>query len=154
MYYRSEHWFALRRLGSFWFDLNSMQPIPKLLSDTYLSLFLEQNRAQGYSIFVVRGNFPPADIEARPKELQKAVDACRAHYSVRLLPFCMLNVYDEHAYAGQLNSSTHLRALLVLHELTCLRIYHIYVCTFIYRTFTVVLFWTFHSYAIASVFPN
>ena len=83
---RSEHWFALRRLGAFWFDLNSTQPMPKLLSDTYLSLFLDQNRQEGYSIFVVRGDYPPAEIESKPRDLQAAAEACRAYYSVRFTP--------------------------------------------------------------------
>eukprot|EP00242_Pyramimonas_sp_CCMP2087_P016550 CAMPEP_0198204212 /NCGR_PEP_ID=MMETSP1445-20131203/7599_1 /TAXON_ID=36898 /ORGANISM="Pyramimonas sp., Strain CCMP2087" /LENGTH=703 /DNA_ID=CAMNT_0043875981 /DNA_START=116 /DNA_END=2227 /DNA_ORIENTATION=- len=77
---RNEHWFALRRLGSFWFDFNSTQPVPELLSKTELSNFLEEKVRLGYSIFPVRGNYPPADIETRPRDLQAAVDACRAHY--------------------------------------------------------------------------
>ena len=141
MYYRSEHWFALRRLGSFWFDLNSMQPIPKLLSDTYLSLFLEQNRAQGYSIFVVRGNFPPVDIETRPRDLQAAVDACRAHYSVR--------------YYGCISTLLSLLCCTLLLYVTTVTILYViivrplrmftYLLLTVLCTFTVVLFCTFHS---------
>jgi len=39
---RSEHWFALRRIGPYWFDVNSTSKQPKFVSDTYLSMVLAQ----------------------------------------------------------------------------------------------------------------
>jgi len=66
---RREHWFALRRLGSDWFDLNSMFPHPKHMSPTHLALFFQAHIDMGYSIFVVRGAYPRAALAA-------AVDAC------------------------------------------------------------------------------
>ncbi|KAL3984848.1 Josephin family protein [Acanthocheilonema viteae] len=54
----NEHWFAVRRLGFQWFTLNSLLPTPKLISDTYLSLFFAQLINDGYSIFVVEGVLP------------------------------------------------------------------------------------------------
>lgn len=39
---RSEHWFALRRVGAFWFDVNSTMQKPKFISDTYLGMTLAQ----------------------------------------------------------------------------------------------------------------
>jgi ataxin-3 len=50
----SEHWFALRRLGDAWWDLNSMHAAPKKIGTFYLDAFLNQLTAEGYSIFVVR----------------------------------------------------------------------------------------------------
>ncbi|VDN23017.1 unnamed protein product [Gongylonema pulchrum] len=37
-----EHWFTVRRLGFQWFALNSLLPTPRLISDTYLSLYFAQ----------------------------------------------------------------------------------------------------------------
>jgi ataxin-3 len=74
---RSEHWFSIRKLGNFWFDLNSTKPTPSLISDLYLTMYMSQVRDQGYSVFVVRGNFPAAAIESDPQKLQEAADACR-----------------------------------------------------------------------------
>ncbi|KAK3918612.1 Ataxin-3 [Frankliniella fusca] len=53
-----DHWFTIRRLGRQWFNLNSMLTGPQLISDTYLSIYLAQLQHEGYSIFVVFGNFP------------------------------------------------------------------------------------------------
>ena len=39
------HWFTIRKLGKQWFNLNSNLQRPVLISDTYLSLFLEQLRS-------------------------------------------------------------------------------------------------------------
>lgn len=54
-----EHWLTIRRFGSQYFDLNSISTVPKLISNTYLSLYLAQLQQSGYSIFLVHGNLPP-----------------------------------------------------------------------------------------------
>lgn len=52
------HWFALRRLRrdevDTWWNLNSLLPGPRKIGSFYLTAFLEQLKAEGYSIFVVR----------------------------------------------------------------------------------------------------
>ncbi|XP_065189609.1 ataxin-3-like [Sycon ciliatum] len=53
-----EHWLTIRKLGNQWFNLNSFLTGPLLLTDTYLSMYLEQLRVEGYSIFVVEGDLP------------------------------------------------------------------------------------------------
>jgi ataxin-3 len=54
------HWFAIRKLnGTFW-NLNSLQKRPSTLSDLYLGAFLFQLEQEGYTIFVIRGKFPPS----------------------------------------------------------------------------------------------
>lgn len=53
-----EHWLTIRRFGSQFFDLNSISTVPKLISDTYLSLYLTQLKQSGYSIFIVNGILP------------------------------------------------------------------------------------------------
>mmetsp|Transcript_12068 Transcript_12068/g.31577 ORF Transcript_12068/g.31577 Transcript_12068/m.31577 type:complete len:222 (+) Transcript_12068:405-1070(+) len=74
---RSEHWFPIRRLGAYWFDLNSMLPSPRLLTDSQLASALEQLGASGYSVFVVRGAFPAVALESQPERLRAAAEACR-----------------------------------------------------------------------------
>ena len=79
---RSQHWFPIRRLGGVWFDLNSMLPTPKALSDTHLQMYLQQNIAEGYSIYVVRGSFPHTPFdggrEGEVKARQAAADCSAA----------------------------------------------------------------------------
>jgi ataxin-3 len=53
-----EHWLTIRRFGSQYFDLNSISTVPKLVSDTYLSLYLAQLKQSGYSIFIISGDLP------------------------------------------------------------------------------------------------
>jgi len=55
----SNHWFAVRKLGDAWYNLNSLlKSGPELITDFYLSEFLYQLVAEKYSLFVVRGQFP------------------------------------------------------------------------------------------------
>lgn len=58
-----QHWFAIRRLptraGPRWFNLDSMVDRPELIGDFFLSAFLSQMKAEGYSIFAVTGRLPP-----------------------------------------------------------------------------------------------
>lgn len=49
-----QHWFALRRVDETWWDLNSVAPGPRKIGSFYLSAFLDQLAAEGFSIFVVR----------------------------------------------------------------------------------------------------
>ena len=76
---RREHWFALRRLGSHWFDLNSMHRAPKAMSQTHLALFFQAHQDMGYSIFAVRGAFPDVALERDARALDAAAAACDAH---------------------------------------------------------------------------
>ncbi|CAI5488211.1 unnamed protein product [Closterium sp. Naga37s-1] len=54
------HWFALRRVGEHWFNFNSLLAAPQHLSEFYLAAYLSSLRAEGWTIFVVTGAFPPA----------------------------------------------------------------------------------------------
>merc|ERR1719219_1748541 len=58
-----EHWFTIRRLGSQWFNLNSLLEGPELVSNTYLGEFLAQQQQEGYDIFLVTGDLPPCDAD-------------------------------------------------------------------------------------------
>lgn len=42
-----DHWFTIRKLAHQWFNLNSLSSGPKLISDTYLGLFLAQLHEEG-----------------------------------------------------------------------------------------------------------
>ncbi|KAI0305640.1 Josephin-domain-containing protein [Multifurca ochricompacta] len=53
-----QHWFTLRRFGSFegvghWYNLDSSLDKPEWVSETYLAMVLQQAEAEGYSTFVV-----------------------------------------------------------------------------------------------------
>jgi len=58
-----EHWFTIRRLGSQWFNLNSLLEGPELVSNSYLGEFLAQLQQEGYSIFLVTGSLPECDAD-------------------------------------------------------------------------------------------
>lgn len=66
-----QHWIALRRFGKPqkapvaieevalpWMNLDSVQPVPKYVGATYLSMLLNELVAQHYTVFVVEGNLP------------------------------------------------------------------------------------------------
>ncbi|XP_032220195.2 ataxin-3 isoform X1 [Nematostella vectensis] len=58
-----QHWFTLRKLGNQWFNINSLKTEPELVSETYLSMYLTQLQAEGYSIFVVHGKLPECEAD-------------------------------------------------------------------------------------------
>lgn len=53
-----EHWFTIRRMGDDWWNFNSLLTAPAFLSTFYLSAYLGTLKDQGYTIFLVRGQFP------------------------------------------------------------------------------------------------
>jgi len=55
---RSEHWFTIRKIRDTWWNLNSTNERPDMISPFYLSAFLGQLRADGYSVFFVDGKIP------------------------------------------------------------------------------------------------
>lgn len=52
------HWFCIRKVGGEWYNFNSFYPAPEHLSKFYLSAYLDTLKGAGWSIFLVRGNFP------------------------------------------------------------------------------------------------
>ncbi len=57
---RSSHWFSIRKIVNNWWNLNSTSEKPELISQFYLSAFLHQLRADGYSVFIIKGAKLPA----------------------------------------------------------------------------------------------
>lgn len=55
-----DHWIALRRLESdgSWWNLNSLEDAPTHLSPLYLGVFLKQLQLEGWTLYVVRGEYP------------------------------------------------------------------------------------------------
>lgn len=53
-----DHWFCIRKVNNEWYNFNSLYPAPEHLSKFYLSAYLATLKSSGWSIFVVRGNFP------------------------------------------------------------------------------------------------
>ena len=52
---QNAHWFAIRRIGPFWFNLNSKNSRPKLLSASRVCDYLTELRHQGCVVHIVRG---------------------------------------------------------------------------------------------------
>lgn len=55
---RSEHWIAIRKIHGKWWNLNSVNDVPELVSDFYLSALLLQLREDGFTVFIVDGAVP------------------------------------------------------------------------------------------------
>lgn len=55
-----DHWIALRRLegSGGWWNLNSLEDNPTYLSTLYLGAFLKQLQIEGWTLYVVRGEYP------------------------------------------------------------------------------------------------
>jgi ataxin-3 len=58
-----EHWYTIRRIGLYWFNLNSLFTKPELVSDMHLSILLAQLINDGYSIFIVHGDLPKSEAD-------------------------------------------------------------------------------------------
>ncbi|CAH8490953.1 unnamed protein product [Schistosoma turkestanicum] len=57
------HWFTIRKLGQQWFNLNSILSKPKLISETYLAIYLAQLKEEGNSIFFITGTLPRCEAD-------------------------------------------------------------------------------------------
>ncbi|TKR88705.1 hypothetical protein L596_012908 [Steinernema carpocapsae] len=63
-----QHWFAVRRFGNCWFELNSIKNGPVQISESHLNEFFAQLNQEGYSVFIVDGNYPSSRAEAHFSE--------------------------------------------------------------------------------------
>lgn len=57
------HWFTIRKIGKQWFNLNSILSAPKLISETYLAIYLAQLKEEGNSIFIITGTLPRCEAD-------------------------------------------------------------------------------------------
>lgn len=59
----STHWFAIRKIDNIWFNLNSTNsyPGPEIISDFYLSAFIQGTQDIGYTNFLIK-NVPPLPV--------------------------------------------------------------------------------------------
>lgn len=53
-----DHWFCIRKVNGEWYNFDSLYAAPTHLSKFYLSAYLDTLKSSGWSIFLVRGNFP------------------------------------------------------------------------------------------------
>ncbi|XP_038721000.1 ataxin-3 homolog isoform X2 [Tripterygium wilfordii] len=53
-----DHWFCIRKVNGEWYNFDSLYVAPQNLSRFYLSAYLDSLKGDGWSIFLVRGNFP------------------------------------------------------------------------------------------------
>jgi len=73
---RKEHWFALRRIGQEWFDVNSCLKTPRHFTDAELIAHVNEALGEGYTLFVIRGEYPRSSLETDNKKLLEAVQGC------------------------------------------------------------------------------
>jgi ataxin-3 len=76
-----KHWLALRRIGAEWWNFNSLLAAPGRVSDTYLRELLAQLQAEGYTVFVVHGEWPQRNAlygDAGPDGAWLTRSACEA----------------------------------------------------------------------------
>jgi len=65
----STHWFSIRSINGVWYDLNSTNKEPKVISDFYLDAFIQGSEDIGYTNFLVK-NLPALPDEEFYLELQ------------------------------------------------------------------------------------
>ncbi|KAF2306348.1 hypothetical protein GH714_016868 [Hevea brasiliensis] len=53
-----DHWFCIRKVNGEWYNFDSLYAAPEHLSKFYLAASLDSLKSNGWSIFLVRGNFP------------------------------------------------------------------------------------------------
>ncbi|GMJ08416.1 hypothetical protein like AT3G54130 [Hibiscus trionum] len=53
-----DHWFCIRKVSGEWYNFDSLYAAPQHFSKFYLSAYLDSLKGSGWSIFLVRGNFP------------------------------------------------------------------------------------------------
>ncbi|KAG8500772.1 hypothetical protein CXB51_002797 [Gossypium anomalum] len=53
-----DHWFCTRKVNGEWYNFNSLYTAPEHFSKFYLSAYLDSLKGAGWSVFLVRGNFP------------------------------------------------------------------------------------------------
>ena len=53
-----KHWFYIRKIGDVWYNLNSTNQYPEIISDFYLGAFIQGVSTSGYTIFTVKGEYP------------------------------------------------------------------------------------------------
>lgn len=53
-----DHWFCIRKVNGEWYNFDSLYAAPQHLSKFYLAAYLDSLKSSGWSIFLVRGNFP------------------------------------------------------------------------------------------------
>lgn len=73
---KAEHWFALRRIGNEWFDLNSCIPTPAHYTNADIHHHINEAKREGYEVFAVQGDFPRTALEDDSKALLEAVQGC------------------------------------------------------------------------------
>ncbi|XP_021759229.1 ataxin-3 homolog [Chenopodium quinoa] len=84
-----DHWFTIRKVNGEWYNFDSLYAAPEQLSKFYLSAYLDSLKGAGWSIFLVRGNFPkecPLSSEASngfgqwltPEDCVRILKACNS----------------------------------------------------------------------------
>ncbi|XP_020113996.1 putative ataxin-3 homolog [Ananas comosus] len=82
-----DHWFCIRKVNDEWYNFNSLYPAPEHLSKFYLSAYLDSLKGSGWTIFIVRGNFPrecPMSSESTngfgqwltPEDAKRIINSC------------------------------------------------------------------------------
>jgi ataxin-3 len=64
-----QHWFTVRRVGSVWYNLDSLKHAPKEISEFGLDVFFASTRQQGFTIFVIQAKSPSGDLRLRGGDL-------------------------------------------------------------------------------------
>jgi len=79
-----KHWFTIRKINKIWYNLNSTNQYPEIISDFYLSAFLQSVNQNGYQIFIVKGLIP---------ETQQEVFFHKRTMSFKLISFGLVKNY-------------------------------------------------------------
>ena len=59
LYHKSDHWFAIRKIGGRFWNLNSTVERPEVISHFTLATEISRSRNEGYTVFCVPDGLPP-----------------------------------------------------------------------------------------------
>lgn len=67
---RSQHWLTIRKIHGRWWNLNSVNERPEVISDFYLTALLSQLRDDGFQVFIVDGDIPESNHPDKMLDIQ------------------------------------------------------------------------------------
>jgi len=82
---KRQHWYALRRVGQEWFNLNSCLKTPRHYTDTDLRFHIGDAVKEGYMVFVVCGDFPRHALEEDARKLLETIQGCGGSPTINAL---------------------------------------------------------------------
>ncbi|KNC49168.1 uncharacterized protein AMSG_11855 [Thecamonas trahens ATCC 50062] len=115
--HRPGHWFALRKIDDAWFNLDSLLRGPHMITDAFVAQFIAEQQANGYSVLVVRGEWPKPVSQQPPGAMIRS----RGNwFDARAMTILSRSGFAEASLAGSSlpssNTSVYAKGILIVKE--------------------------------------